>query len=157
MMFFSRSGAHRYLAPVSIAVCGFAAAFGANASSDDNLPSGFRSVTWPSAASTVPKDPRAEARIADLVRHLTLEQKVAQMVQADIRSVTPEEVKTYRLGSVLNGGGAFPGGNKHATAADWLGLADRFYDASVDPTGGAPAIPVIWGTDAVHGHNNVLG
>jgi beta-glucosidase len=157
MMFFSRSGAHRYLAPVSIAVCGFAAAFGANAFADNDLPSGSRSVTWPSAASTVPKDPRIEARIADLLRHLTLEQKVAQMVQADIRSVTPEEVKAYRLGSVLNGGGAFPGDNKHATAADWVGLADRFYDASMDSTGGAPAIPVVWGTDAVHGHNNVFG
>jgi beta-glucosidase len=121
------------------------------------LPSGSRPVTWPSAASTVPKDPRIEARIADLLRQLTLQQKVAQMVQADIRSVTPEEVKAYRLGSVLNGGGAFPGDNKHATAADWVALADRFYDASMDSTGGVPAIPVIWGTDAVHGHNNVFG
>jgi beta-glucosidase len=157
MMLFSRFDARRYLAPVSIAVCGFAAAFGAHASTDNGLPSGPRSATWPSAASTVPKDPRIEARIADLLRRLTLEQKVAQMVQADIRSVTPEDVKTYRLGSVLNGGGAFPGGNKHATVADWLGLADRFYDASMDTTGGVPAIPVIWGTDAVHGHNNVFG
>jgi beta-glucosidase len=157
MMLFSRFGAHRYLAPVSIAVCGIAAAFGANASTDDDLPTGTRSVTWPSAASTVPQDPRIEARIADLLRHLTLDQKIAQMVQADIRSVTPEDVKTYRLGSVLNGGGAFPGGNKHATVADWLSLADGFYDASMDTTGGAPAIPVLWGTDAVHGHNNVFG
>jgi beta-glucosidase len=156
MMIFPRSGALRCLASVSIAVCGFATAFGANAA-DDNGPSRSRSVTWPSAASTVPKDPRIEARIADLLRHLTLEQKVAQMVQADIRSVTPEDVKTYRLGSVLNGGGAFPGGDKHATVAAWVGLADRFYDASMDSTAGAPAIPVIWGTDAVHGHNNVFG
>ena len=155
MMFFSRSGAHRCLGAVSIAVCGLAIVFGANAADDG--PSRARSVTWPSAASTVPQDPRIEARIADLLRHLTVEQKVAQMVQADIRSVTPEDVKTYRLGSVLNGGGAFPGGNKHATVADWVGLVDRYYDASMDSTGGAPAIPVIWGTDAVHGHNNVFG
>jgi len=47
-------------------------------------------------------------------------------VQADIRSVTPEDVKIHRLGSVLNGGGAFPSDDKHATVADWLGLADRF-------------------------------
>src|SRR5260221_1174798 len=155
MMFFSRSGAHRCLGAVSIAVCGLAIVFGANAADDG--PSRARSVTWPSAASTVPQDPRIEARIADLLRHLTVEQKVAQMVQADIRSVTPEDVKTCRLGSVLNGGGAFPGGNKHATVADWVGLVDRYYDASMDSSGGAPAIPVIWGTDAVHGHNNVFG
>jgi beta-glucosidase len=144
------------LASVSIAVCGLAIAFGANAA-DNDLPSGAPSVTWPSAAGSVPRDPRIEARIAELLRHLTLEQKVAQMVQADIRSVTPEDVKSYRLGSVLNGGGAFPGDNKHATAADWVALADRFYDASMDSSGGVPAIPVIWGTDAVHGHNNVFG
>src|ERR1700676_4976600 len=156
MMIFSRSGARRCLASVSIAMCGLAIAFGANAT-DDKQPSQARPVIWPSAASTVPQDPRIEARIADLLRHLTLEQKVAQMVQADIRSVTPEDVKTFRLGSVLNGGGAFPEGNKHATVADWVALADRYYDASMDSTGGAPAIPVIWGTDAVHGHNNVFG
>jgi len=112
---------------------------------------------WPTAPSAVPKEPRIEARIADLLRHLTLEQKVAQMVQADIRYVTPGDVKKYRLGSVLNGGGAFPGGDKHASVAAWVALADRFYDASMDTSAGAPAIPVIWGTDAVHGHNNVFG
>ncbi len=41
--------------------------------------------------------------------------------------------------------------------SDWVALADRFYDASMDTAGGAPAIPIIWGTDAVHGHNNVIG
>jgi beta-glucosidase len=112
---------------------------------------------WPTAPSAVPKEPRIEARIADLLQHLSLEQKVAQMVQADIRYVTPGDVKKYRLGSVLNGGGAFPGGDKHATVAAWVALADRFYDASMDTSAGAPAIPVIWGTDAVHGHNNVFG
>jgi beta-glucosidase len=103
------------------------------------------------------RDPRTEARISELLRKLTLEQKVAQMIQADIRYVTPEDVKTYRLGSILNGGGAFPGNEKHAAVSDWVALADRFYDASMDTSGGAPAIPIMWGTDAVHGHNNVIG
>jgi beta-glucosidase len=108
-------------------------------------------------ASSAHKDPRIEARISGLLRKLTLEQKVAQMVQADIRYVTPEDVKTYRLGSILNGGGAFPGNEKHAAVSDWVALADRFYDASMDSSGGAPPIPIVWGTDAVHGHNNVIG
>jgi beta-glucosidase len=112
---------------------------------------------WPTASSAVPKEPRIEARIAELLQRLTLEQKVAQMVQADIRYVTPEDVKKYRLGAVLNGGGAFPGGDKHAAVAAWIALADRFYDASMDTSAGALAIPVIWGTDAVHGHNNAYG
>src|SRR5258706_4483553 len=112
---------------------------------------------WPTVSSAAPKEPRIEARIADLLQRLTLDQKVAQMVQADVRYVTPEDVRKYRLGAILNGGGAFPGDDKHAAVADWIALADRFYDASMDTSAGAPAIPVIWGTDAVHGHNNVYG
>jgi beta-glucosidase len=112
---------------------------------------------WPVVVSVVPKDPRIEARISVLLGKMTLEQKVGQMIQADIRSVTPDEVRKYRLGSILNGGGAFPGNEKHSKVSDWVALADQFYDASMDTADGAPAIPIIWGTDAVHGHNNVIG
>lgn len=102
-------------------------------------------------------DPQIEAKIAELLKRMTLEQKVGQMVQAEIRDATPEDVRKYRLGSILNGGGAFPNNDKHAAVGDWVALADRFYDASMDSSGDAPAIPIIWGTDAVHGHNNVIG
>jgi beta-glucosidase len=88
---------------------------------------------------------------------MKLEHKIGQMVQPDIRSVTPEQVRTFRLGSVLNGGGAWPGNKKHSSLSDWVALADRYYDASMDTSTGAPAIPILWGTDAVHGHNNVVG
>ena len=114
-------------------------------------------VDWPRIESGVRLDPALEAHIASLLSRLTLEEKVAQMVQADIQSVTPEDVRQYRLGSVLNGGGSFPNAAKTATVADWLALADAFYDASTDTSLGGAAIPVIWGTDAVHGHNNVRG
>jgi len=112
--------------------------------------------SWPQVARPTP-DRQIEAKVAALLARMTLEQKVGQMVQADIRSVTPDDVRKYRLGSVLNGGGAFPGENKHASVADWVGLADRFYDASMDTANGQLAIPIMWGTDAVHGHNNVIG
>ena len=118
---------------------------------------GREAEIWPVVTSSVKKDPRLEARISELLQKMTLEQKVAQMLQADIRSVTPEDVRTYRLGSILNGGGAFPANEKHSKVADWVALADRFYDASMDTAGGAPAIPIMWGTDAVHGQNNVIG
>ena len=108
-----------------------------------------------SAASAHPT--QVEADVKALVARMTLEQKVGQMVQADIRSVTPEDVRKFRLGSVLNGGGAFPGENKHASVGDWVAMADRFYDASMDTANGQLAIPIMWGTDAVHGHNNVIG
>jgi beta-glucosidase len=114
-------------------------------------------VAWPHVTGVVPRDPKVEARIASLLKSMTLEQKVAQMIQADIRYVTPDDVRTYRLGSILNGGGAFPANNKHAAISDWVTLADSFYDASMDTSHGGLAIPIVWGTDAVHGHNNVVG
>jgi beta-glucosidase len=61
------------------------------------------------------------------------------------------------LGSVLNGGGGWPGNKKSSTPADWLALADAFWEASMDTSEGGVAIPVIWGLDAVHGHGNVIG
>ncbi|HEY1035095.1 MAG TPA: glycoside hydrolase family 3 N-terminal domain-containing protein, partial [Pseudoxanthomonas sp.] len=62
----------------------------------------------------------------------------------------------YYIGSVLNGGGSWPAMNKHATVEDWVKLADAYYDASMSTDAKIP-VPVIWGTDAVHGHSNVYG
>ena len=156
MIYLLRPRIGRFPVFASMLLCVVFAAFAAH-SADSSGVLVPKPVAWPPPTNAVRRDPRVEARIADLLAHLTLEQKVAQMVQADIRYVTPEDVKTYRLGSILNGGGAFPGNDKHADISVWVALADRFYDASMDSSGGAPAIPVIWGTDAVHGHNNVIG
>jgi beta-glucosidase len=120
-------------------------------------PSFSRTKLWPRVVSAVPQDTRIEARVFELLHRLTLEQKVAQMVQADIRYFTPEDMRVYHLGAILNGGGAFPYNNKHAAVSEWVALADRYFDASVQSSVGAVGIPVMWGTDAVHGHNNVLG
>jgi beta-glucosidase len=87
---------------------------------------------------------------------MTLEQKIGQMTQPDIRSVTPDDVRKYYLGSVLNGGGAWPGMIMHASVDDWRNLSESFYRASMT-TDMAIKVPVLWGTDAVHGHNNVYG
>ena len=104
-------------------------------------------------------NPLSEAEHAArvLLATLTLEQKVGQMIQGEISEVTPEDLRKYGLGSVLNGGGSFPSGNKHATVEDWLQLANDYYLASTDTSEGNAGIPVMWGTDAVHGHNNVIG
>lgn len=98
-----------------------------------------------------------EKRVADILAGLTLEQKVGQMMQGETRYMTPDDVKNYFIGSVLNGGGSFPQNNQNATVSDWLQLADDFYTASIDTSAGGAGIPIIWGTDAVHGHNNVIG
>src|SRR5437588_644980 len=97
-----------------------------------------------------------ESRVRSIVAGMTLEQKIGQMTQADIRSVTPDDVRLYYIGSVLNGGGAWPAMNMHSSVADWLKLSDAFYRASMS-TDMKVKVPVIWGTDAVHGHNNVYG
>ncbi|MDJ0643646.1 MAG: glycoside hydrolase family 3 N-terminal domain-containing protein [Erythrobacter sp.] len=99
-----------------------------------------------------------EAQIADLVSRMSLERKVAQLIQPQINSVTPEEMRDYRWGSYLNGGNGGPYGDEFAPASEWLRLADAMWDASTAPLpDDEPAIPTIWGTDAVHGHTNVIG
>lgn len=111
---------------------------------------------WPALTSRFAKDPAIEARVAEILASMTLEQKVGQMVQPEIKSITPDEVRRYYIGSVLNGGGSWPAKNKHASVQDWVALADAYYDASMGTDAKIP-VPVIWGTDAVHGHSNVHG
>ena len=112
--------------------------------------------TWPRADIPQTTDAALEARVHAIVAGMTLEQKIGQMTQPDIRSVTPDDVRRYYIGSVLNGGGAWPAMNMHAGVDDWLRLSDAFYRASM-ATDMKVKVPVIWGTDAVHGHNNVYG
>ena len=112
---------------------------------------------WPEIAYPRVLTEAGEARVQAILARMTVEQKVGQIIQADIASVTPEDVRRYRLGSVLNGGNSGPGGDDLAPAEKWLELADAFYDASMDVAVGEPAIPIVWGTDAVHGHSNIIG
>ncbi|PHR92902.1 MAG: beta-glucosidase [Robiginitomaculum sp.] len=112
---------------------------------------------WPKIDTSSFLDPVVEARIDDLLTKMTLEQKVGQTMQADNAAITPAEVKEYRIGSILSGGNSAPGPLQWADVDQWLEAADAFYLASVDPEGVEVAIPTIWGIDAVHGHNNVIG
>ncbi len=111
---------------------------------------------WP-ALTPPPLDRAIEEQIDTIMSKMTLEQKVGQVIQADTNSVTPEEVKEYRLGSVLSGGNSAPGEEPYAEAKDWLAAADAYFEASIDPEGVEIAIPIIWGIDAVHGHANLIG
>ena len=93
--------------------------------------------------------------IESIINQMTLEQKVGQIIMPDIDEVTPNEAKKYQLGTFLNGGGKFPNKNKNSSVDDWKKLSKEFYDAS--PIVDGRVIPILWGTDAVHGHNNVIG
>ncbi|MFL0355664.1 glycoside hydrolase family 3 N-terminal domain-containing protein [Erythrobacter sp. GH1-10] len=112
----------------------------------------------PPAIEAVSAEDAAEQQIADLISRMSLERKVAQLIQPDISAITPADVEKYRFGSVLNGGNSGPNGNDLSPPQDWLKLADAFWEASTKPLpNGEPAIPTIWGTDAVHGHANIPG
>ncbi len=111
---------------------------------------------WPQLSPPA-LDPEIEARVSEIMALMTLEQKVGQVIQADSNSVTPQEVKEYRLGSILSGGNSAPGDEPYADAAAWLEAADAYFEASIDPEGVEIAIPLIWGIDAVHGHANLTG
>ncbi|MEQ1594389.1 MAG: glycoside hydrolase family 3 N-terminal domain-containing protein [Casimicrobium sp.] len=105
------------------------------------------------------KNDALESRVRALVAAMTLEQKIGQMTQAEIGSVSPADVNKYHLGAVLNGGGSRPRGDKYARLSDWVKLADEYYEASttINVGGVAVRVPVLWGTDAVHGNNSLYG
>ncbi|MCW8125886.1 glycoside hydrolase family 3 N-terminal domain-containing protein [Microbulbifer halophilus] len=111
---------------------------------------------WPKASSPA-TDPTIERRAESLLEKMTLEEKVGQIMQPEIQSITPEQVRKYHIGSVLNGGGSMPNRDSEAGPDDWLALADAYWEASMDTADGGTAIPVFWGTDAVHGNGNLLG
>jgi beta-glucosidase len=112
---------------------------------------------WPQPTWPYGRDAAAEARIAKILARMAVEEKIGQVIQPDIASVTPADMRRYHFGSILNGGNSAPNADEFAPPAEWLKLADAFYDASVDTSNGGAGIPMIWGTDAVHGHSNIVG
>jgi len=115
------------------------------------------SGVWPSLVFEIQRNSAIELQITELIAEMTLAQKIAQMIQPEIGAITVENMREYGFGSYLNGGGSFPYGNKYATASDWVALAETMYQASIDDSVDGSTIPTMWGTDAVHGHNNVIG
>jgi len=96
-------------------------------------------------------DQNIRKRAQELLSKMTLEQKIGQMIQTERMSISPEEVKQHHIGSVLSGGGSCPGENK---LADWVAMNDAYWAASRETGQG---IPTLYGVDAIHGNNNVLG
>ncbi|MDQ0765458.1 glycoside hydrolase family 3 N-terminal domain-containing protein [Streptomyces canus] len=108
----------------------------------------------PAAAAALPyKDPSqpVSVRVEDLLSRMSLDEKIGQMTQAERKSVTNSDITDYRLGSLLSGGGSAPAPN---TATAWADMYDSFQGAAL----ATPLnIPLMYGIDAVHGHNNVYG
>jgi beta-glucosidase len=113
----------------------------------------------PATGSAAPQRPwmdrslKPETRARLLLARMTLEEKVGQMTQAERGAVTgdPTLVATWRLGSVLSGGGSVPTPN---TPEAWADMVDAFQAQALETRLG---IPLIYGVDSVHGHGNLVG
>lgn len=91
---------------------------------------------------------------ADCLSKMTLDEKIGQMTQANKNALTtPSDITTYALGSLLSGGGEGPNGSG-GTATEWANMYDNFEGYALQTR---LKIPLIYGVDAVHGHNNVYG
>ncbi|KAG8062605.1 hypothetical protein GUJ93_ZPchr0003g16932 [Zizania palustris] len=93
-----------------------------------------------------------EDRVRDLLARMTLAEKIGQMTQIERLVASPQVLKDNFIGSLLSGGGSVP--RKQATAAEWMSMINDFQKACLSTRLG---IPMIYGIDAVHGHNNVYG
>ncbi|KAM1320560.1 hypothetical protein PS2_013345 [Malus domestica] len=98
------------------------------------------------------KDPKQplNTRIKDLLSRMMLEEKIGQMVQIDRSVASSEVMKKYFIGSILSGGGSVPA--QRASPEAWINMVNDFQKGSLSTRLG---IPMIYGIDAVHGHNNV--
>lgn len=100
------------------------------------------------------QDPTApiKSRVDDLISRMTLDEKLGQMTQVDRAYLKSEsDIARYFLGSILSGGGSAPSPN---TPQAWADMVDRFQSTALTTR---LKIPIIYGIDAVHGHNNVYG
>jgi len=93
-----------------------------------------------------------EARVADLLSRMTIEEKIGQMALVDKNSLgSIEDIGKYYLGGILSGAGAKPEIN---TPDGWLGMVNSMKEQAAKSRLG---IPILYGVDANHGHSNVLG
>ncbi|XP_019197832.1 PREDICTED: uncharacterized protein LOC109191663 isoform X2 [Ipomoea nil] len=98
------------------------------------------------------KDPKQPlgARIKDLMKRMSLEEKIGQMTQIERKVASADVMKQYFIGSVLSGGGSVPA--PKASVQDWVNMVNEIQKGALSTRLG---IPMIYGIDAVHGHNNV--
>ncbi|MEO7384890.1 MAG: glycoside hydrolase family 3 protein, partial [Novosphingobium sp.] len=113
---------------------------------------------WPAAKSRGLIDPHTEQAISALLKRMSLEEKVGQMIQADIGAIRPEDLRRYPLGSILAGGSSSPlDAPDRSPAGPWIATGKAFNAVATEQRRGHVPIPLMFGIDAVHGNNNVVG
>ena len=125
----------------------------------DQLRNELRTGNWPRSNQQLLIKPEVEAFVTQLMSKMTLEEKVMQMVQANISAVTPKELREFNIGSIEAGGDSAPNNSDvHSPPADWLAMADEYARAASEyKSADHRAIPIIFGVDAVHGHSHLGG
>jgi beta-glucosidase len=98
---------------------------------------------------------RHDAQAKALLAKMTLEEKIGQMCQPDQSALKDAaEIEKYFLGSLLSGGGSGPKNKDDYNLKGWTDLVDNYQKHALKTR---LAIPLIYGVDAVHGHNNIPG
>ncbi|WP_214484828.1 glycoside hydrolase family 3 N-terminal domain-containing protein [Bacillus sp. SM2101] len=112
----------------------------------DHIANGEVVPVYQNASAPIPD------RVADLISRMTLDEKIGQMTQVDRRYLKSDsDIATYHIGSLLSGGGSAPTPN---TPEAWADMYDQYQSFALSSN---LQIPIIYGIDAVHGHNNVYG
>jgi len=102
-------------------------------------------------------------KVDSILSIMTLDEKVGQMTQVEMRFIEPSDIKDLHIGSLLSGGGGVPNLSTISKDMDieldnspksWLSMYNAYQDYALNSRLG---IPLIYGIDAVHGHNNVYG
>lgn len=103
------------------------------------------------ALYTQPNAP-IEERVADLLSHMSLDEKIGQMALVDKNSLKNiDDTRKYRIGAVLSGAGAKPADN---TPRGWVNMVASYKTAA---SNSRLKIPILYGIDAGHGHSNIPG
>ena len=103
----------------------------------------------PGAAVHTDSSQQVETRVEDLLKRMTLDEKIGQMTQVEKNSIRPGDITRYYIGSILSGGGGSPEKN---TPQEWYKMVDEFQQEALATR---LQIPIIYGVDAVHGHGNL--
>jgi beta-glucosidase len=142
----------RTLLAAGVAVVALGTAPPASPASDSLHPN-----LWPQGSHSARLADR-DAFVDRILVRMTLEEKVGQMIQADIASITPDDLRSYPLGSVLAGGNAAPAADVRCSPKAWLHLTEAYHRAALAaPVTGHAPIPLLFGIDAVHGNAKLIG
>ncbi|WNO52359.1 glycoside hydrolase family 3 protein [Stakelama saccharophila] len=113
---------------------------------------------WPEAQSPGLVDSETEAFITDLMDRMSVREKVGQMIQGDIGSIKPEDLREYPVGSILAGGSSPPlNAPDRSGPKPWLETSRAFNEVALEEREGHVPIPLMFGIDAVHGNSNIVG